>query len=65
MASFWWLYFNFEHISHLCPSVSIVNFEQENAGWDYHLSFYHPRKKIQAKFEKFPSANESVRKLSP
>ena len=24
---------NFEHISHLCSSVSIVNFEQVNAGW--------------------------------
>ena len=24
---------NFEHISHLCSSVSIVNFEQINAGW--------------------------------
>ena len=23
----------FEHISHLCCSVSIVNFEQVNAGW--------------------------------
>ena len=23
--------FNFEHISHLCASVSIVNFEQLNA----------------------------------
>ena len=25
----------FEHISHLCSNVSIVNFEQVNAGWDY------------------------------
>ena len=25
---------NFEHISHLCFSVSIVKFEQVNAGWD-------------------------------
>ena len=25
---------NFEHISHLCSSVSIVNFEQVNAGWE-------------------------------
>ena len=24
---------NFEHISHLCSSVSIVNFDQVNAGW--------------------------------
>ena len=24
---------NFEHISHLCSSFSIVNFEQVNAGW--------------------------------
>ena len=24
---------NFEHISHFCSSVSIVNFEQVNAGW--------------------------------
>ena len=26
---------NFEHISHLCSSVSTVNFEQVNAGWEY------------------------------
>ena len=26
---------NFEHISHLCSSVSIVNFEQVNADWVY------------------------------
>ena len=25
---------NFEHISHLCSSVSIVNFEQVIAGWE-------------------------------
>ena len=25
---------NFEHISHLCPSVSIVNFEHVIAGWE-------------------------------
>ena len=25
---------NFEHISHLCSGVCIVNFEQVNAGWD-------------------------------
>ena len=25
---------NFEHISHLCSSVSIVNFEHEIAGWE-------------------------------
>ena len=24
---------NYEHISHLCSSVSIVNFKQVNAGW--------------------------------
>ena len=24
---------NFEHISHLCSSVSTVKFEQVNAGW--------------------------------
>ena len=24
---------NFEHTSYLCSSVSIVNFEQVNAGW--------------------------------
>ena len=24
---------NFEHISHLCSSVSIANFEHVNAGW--------------------------------
>ena len=27
-------FFNFEHISHLYCSVSIVNFELVNAGWD-------------------------------
>ena len=27
-------FFNFEHISHLYSSVSIVNFELVNAGWD-------------------------------
>ena len=26
---------NFEHISHLCSSVSTVNFEQVNTGWEY------------------------------
>ena len=26
---------NFEHISHLCSSVSIVSFEQVNVGWDH------------------------------
>ena len=25
---------NFEHISHLCSSVFIDNFEQVNAGWE-------------------------------
>ena len=25
---------NFEHISYLCSTVSIVNFEQVNASWD-------------------------------
>ena len=25
---------NFEHISQLCSSVSIVNFEQVNPGWE-------------------------------
>ena len=25
---------NFEHISHLCSSVSIINFELVNAGWE-------------------------------
>ena len=28
---------NFEHILHLCSSVSIVNFEQVNAGWTAEL----------------------------
>ena len=28
---------NFEHISHLCSSVSIVNFEEVNTGWDRRL----------------------------
>ena len=27
--------FNLEHILHLFSSVSVVNFEQVNAGWDY------------------------------
>ena len=26
---------NFEHISYLCSSVSIVNFEHVTANWDY------------------------------
>ena len=25
---------NFEHTSHLCSNVSIVNFKQVNAGWE-------------------------------
>ena len=29
----WLIIFNFEHISHLCSIVSIVNYEQVNAGW--------------------------------
>ena len=29
---------NFEHISHLCSSVSIVIFEQVNAGWAMKLT---------------------------
>ena len=29
---------NFEHISHLCSSVSIVNFEHVIAGWDFLFS---------------------------
>ena len=33
MASFGGFIVNLEHISHLCSSVSIVNFEQVNAGW--------------------------------
>ena len=31
---------NFEHFSHLCFSVSIVNFEQVNAGWEVNEWFY-------------------------
>ena len=31
---------NFEHISHLCSTVSIVNFEQVNAGWEVNELFY-------------------------
>ena len=31
-------HFSFEHISHLCSSVSIVNFEQVNAGWDAEMN---------------------------
>ena len=39
---------NFEHISHLCSSVSIVNFKQLNAGWtsvpffDFDFKTYNP-----------------------
>ena len=29
---------NFEHISHLCSSVSIVNFEHVIAGWERFFS---------------------------
>ena len=29
----WLIIVNFEHISHLCSIVSIVNYEQVNAGW--------------------------------
>ena len=36
--SFWWLYVNFKQISHLCSSVSIVNFEQVIADWILLLS---------------------------
>ena len=36
--SFWWLYVNFKHISHLCSSVSIANFEQVIADWILLLS---------------------------
>ena len=25
---------NFEHISHFCSNVSVVNFKQVNAGWE-------------------------------
>ena len=28
------VFVNFEHISHRCSSVSIVNFEHAIAGWD-------------------------------
>ena len=32
---------NLEHISHLCSSVSLVNFEQVNAGWELsHIFFF-------------------------
>ena len=30
---------NFEHISHLRSSVSMVNFEQVNGGWGVNLKF--------------------------
>ena len=29
---------NFEHILHLCSSISIVNFEHVIAGWERHGS---------------------------
>ena len=32
---------NFAHISHLCFSVSIVNFEHVIASWDVNKSSYH------------------------
>ena len=31
---------NFEHISHLCSSISVVNFEQVNAGWAQIFTIY-------------------------
>ena len=33
IASFWCLIVNFEHISHICSSVFIGNFEYVIAGW--------------------------------
>ena len=36
---------NFEHISHLCSSISIVNFKQVNAGWVPQLVFSNIKKK--------------------
>ena len=35
---------NFEHISHLCSSVSIVNFEQVNPGWIWYKQKKYIRK---------------------
>ena len=54
---------NFEHISHLCSSVSIFNFEHVIAGWDYknkkrqwnnskEISKYCSKKKETTKKEK-------------
>ena len=34
---------NFEHISHLVLVVSIVNFEQVNAGWAFSLHIKFPK----------------------
>ena len=36
---------NFEHISHLCFSVFIGNFEQENTGWDGYTKYHRDRNK--------------------
>ena len=38
MASFCGFIVNFEHITHLCSSVSIVNFEHVIAGWSKKIS---------------------------
>ena len=40
LASFWYLIVNFEHISHLCSTVSVVNFEHVIAGWDRNNIFF-------------------------
>ena len=42
---------NFEHISHLYSSVSIVNFEHVIAGWV--VSFYIPREYQKTRFSDF------------
>ena len=36
---------NFEHISHICSSVSIVNFEHVIAGWDAGLKWLKRKSK--------------------
>ena len=34
LSMIWWVFFvNFEHISYICSSVSLVHFEQVNASW--------------------------------
>ena len=44
---------NFEHISHLRSSVSVVNFELVNAGWDMSWNSVMCKKTIAVKYANF------------